>query len=597
LVEILNPPRSLSRHPLFQVMLVLQNTPDPEVDLPGLDVGIADLRTSAAKFDLWFDLYETRDADGAVTGVAGALEYALDLFDETTARHVATRLGTLLTAATADPTAPVRGLDLLTPAERHAELVTWNDTAREVAPTSLVDRFEAQAAATPDAPAVVSDLGTLTYAQLDAEADRWAHRLVEAGVDAETPVALLLDRSPALVTAILAVLKAGGCYVPLHESYPVERLEFVLADLRVPVLVTDRHTLPEGLTAPAHVVRTDEEPPPAGPSGRRPHPDQLAYVMHTSGSTGVPKGVAVSHANVVELATDRLFTTPAHARVLLHSSYAFDASTYELWAPLLSGGAVVVAPPGVLDIDTLGRVVAEHRVTALWLTAGLFRLVGEEAPACLAGVREVWTGGDVVPAAAVARVRAHCPELTVVDGYGPTESTTFATRFPLRPGAPDPVAMPIGFPMDNTRVRVLDPDLGLTPPGAVGELYVAGTGLARGYQRRAALTAERFVPDPHGAPGERMYRTGDLARRLPDGALAFHGRVDDQVKLRGFRVEPGEVEAVLARHPDVAHVVVAVRADHRGERRLVAYVVPAAGAEVDRAALREHAAAALPAYM
>ncbi|MFE2752932.1 amino acid adenylation domain-containing protein [Actinosynnema sp. NPDC059335] len=597
LVEELNPRRSLARHPLFQVMLVLQNTPDPDVALPGLDVAVADLRTAVAKFDLWFDLYETRDDGGAVTGVAGALEYALDLFDEATARHLVTRLGTLLAAVAADPGTPVARLDLLTPEERHAELVTWNDTARRVGGTSLAARFEAQAAATPDAPAVAFDGGTLTYGRLDAEANRWAHRLAAAGVTTETPVALLLDRSPDLVVLILAVLKAGGYYVPLHESYPVERLDFVLADLGAPVLVTDRAELPEGLTAPVHVVRTDERPPAAGPLHRRAHPDQLAYVMHTSGSTGVPKGVAVTHANVVELATDRLFTTPAHARVLLHSSHAFDAATYELWAPLLSGGTVVVAPAGVLDIATLGRVVADHRVTALWLTAGLFRLVAEEAPACLAGVREVWTGGDVVPAAAVARVRAHCPDLTVVDGYGPTETTTFATRHPLRPGEPDPEAMPIGLPMDNTRVHVLDADLNLTPPGAVGELYVAGAGLARGYLGRPGLTAERFVANPYGPPGDRMYRTGDLVRRRPDGRLAFHGRADDQVKLRGFRIEPGEVEAVLARRPDVAHAVVAVRADHRGERRLVAYVVPAEGATADPAALRAHVGEALPAYM
>ncbi|NUT47818.1 MAG: AMP-binding protein, partial [Saccharothrix sp.] len=363
LVEELNPRRSPARHPLFQVMLVLQNTPDPDVDLPGLDVAVADLRTAVAKFDLWFDLYETRDGTGAVTGVAGALEYALDLFDETTARHLVARLGALLAAVAADPATPLGRLDLLTADERHAELVTWNDTARRVGGTSLAARFEAQAAATPDAPAVVSDRGTLTYGQLDAEADRWAHRLAAAGVDSETPVALLLDRSPELVVVILAVLKAGGCYVPLHESYPVERLDFVLTDLGAPVLVTDRAALPDGLTAPVRVLRTDEQPPAAGRLGRRSHPDQLAYVMHTSGSTGGPKGVAVTHANVVELATDRMFTTPAHARVLLHSSHAFDAATYELWAPLLSGGTVVVAPPGVLDIATLGRVVADHRVT------------------------------------------------------------------------------------------------------------------------------------------------------------------------------------------------------------------------------------------
>src|SRR5918992_512002 len=319
--------------------------------------------------------------------------------------------------------------------------------------------------------------------------------------------------------------------------------------------------------------------------------------MYTSGSTGVPKGVAVRHRDAVALAFDRRFDGDAHGRVLVHSPLAFDASTYELWVPLLRGGTAVVAPPGDVDPATLQGLIGDHGVTGIWLTAGLFRMIAQDAPGAFAGVGEVWTGGDVVPAKAVRDVLSACPGLRVVDGYGPTETTTFATSFGMPDAGAVPESVPIGGPLDNMSVYVLDQGLGPVPIGVAGELCIAGAGLARGYLGRPGLTAERFVADPFGGPGERMYRTGDLVRWRPDGTVEFLGRADDQVKIRGFRIELGEIESALQRHPGVAECVVVARRDDRsGRKHLVAYLVavetaPAAGV------LREFLAETLPEYM
>jgi amino acid adenylation domain-containing protein len=463
---------------------------------------------------------------------------------------------------------------------------------------SVQAAFAAQAERTPDAVPVSSGDARLTYRELDERANRLAHRLLGLGVEPEAPIAILMERSVNVVVAILASLKAGGCYLPLHSAYPVERMQWIIDQAGAPVLLADDAERDHDLPRAGRLVNVDTDTETAAAPAYDPqvrvHPDQLAYVMYTSGSTGRPKGVAITHRGVLSLALDRCWGTRRHERVPMVAPHAFDVSTYELWVPLLHGGRVVLAPPGDLEIDTLHRLIVEEGITGLHLTAGLFRVVTEEAPEFLAGVREVMTGGDVVSPAAVRRVLEACPDIVVRALYGPTESTLFTTQSAMTaPYEPRPT-VPIGAPMDDVRVHVLDERLRAVPDGETGELYIAGARLARGYVGRADLTAERFVADPFGRPGERMYRTGDLVRRTPEGLLDFLGRTDDQVKIRGFRVELAEVESVLMEHPGLTDVAVLPQELDSGEKVLTAYVVGGSG---DVASLRGHAAAALPEYM
>ncbi|WP_455583710.1 amino acid adenylation domain-containing protein [Kitasatospora indigofera] len=487
-------------------------------------------------------------------------------------------------------------MELLGSVERELVLEGWNDTAVPVVAGSLPGLFAARVAQSPDAVALVADGVEWSYRELNARANRLAHRLIALGVGAESPVAMLLERSAEVVVATLAVLKAGGFYVPMHASLPAERMAGVLADTGARVLLTDRAE--PGFEHAATVLRPGDELPllDSDPAVAV-DPDQLAYVMFTSGSTGVPKGVAVRHRDVAGLAADRRFRTSGSPdRMLLHSPHAFDAATYELWVPLLAGGTVVVAPPGEVSPAVLREVIARHAVSTLFLTKGLFDVVAEEDPGALAGLRTVGTGGDTASAAMVRRIAAAAPGVTLLNLYGPTEITTAATCHTLDGSALAGGPVPIGTPLDNTRVHVLDEHLRPVPPGVPGELYIAGAGLARGYWSRPALTAERFVACPF-APGERMYRTGDLVRWRSGGVLDYLGRADDQVKIRGFRIELGEIEAVLARHPDVRQALVVAREDRPGDRRLVAYCTVAADAGPPEEELTRWAARQLPGYM
>ncbi|MFF3327935.1 amino acid adenylation domain-containing protein, partial [Streptomyces sp. NPDC002889] len=416
----------------------------------------------------------------------------------------------------------------------------------------------------------------LTYAELNTRANQLAHQLIARGVRPGDAVAVLLQRSPHTVTTVLALMKTGAVYVPLDNRYPAERIRLILTETNTRLLVTDEHS-PHELHADAIESLILETPTAAGTDPGEPpvivRPDDAAYVMYTSGSTGTPKGVVATHRNVTTLALDPRFDAHAHHRVLLHSPTAFDASTYELWVPLLNGATVVIAPAGDLDIHTLQQVVTEQHVTALWLTSSLFNVIAEHAAPCLTGVRQVWTGGEAVSATSVRRVQQTCPSTLVIDGYGPTETTTFATCHPVTTPYNGTPVVPIGRPMANKRTYVLDHTLQPVPPGAVGELYIAGAGIARGYLHQPALTAERFLADPYGLePGARMYRTGDLVRHNPDGNLEYIGRTDHQVKIRGFRIEPGEIEKVLTDHPDITHAAVTLHNDHPGNTRLIAYV-------------------------
>ena len=561
---------------LFDSMVVFENYPVDESATARTGVRVEEVRADdAPTFPLCL-----RAHLGDRLGLD--LAYDAALFDPDTAERLADRLAVVLRALAdaIEADADVTGLEPLTE-DDHALLARWNVTARGTAPDSPVELFAGQARRTPDAPALRDGDTELTYRRLDEWSDAVASRLLTDGLRAEDRVALLMDRGAELVVAQLAVLKAGGAYVPVDARAPEDRRRTLIDRAGATVRLT---------AADIAAART---PVPGAPAPAPADADRLAYVMFTSGSTGEPKAVAVRHRDVAALATDSRFTGGVCDRVLLHSPVAFDAATFEVWAPLLNGGCVVVAPARPLDAALLRSLVRDGGLSALWLTAGLFRLLAQDAPDCLTGLRQVWTGGDVVPAAAVRRVLAACPGLTVVDGYGPTETTTFATSFALTDATAVPGTVPIGHPLDDLRVHVLDSRLRPVPPGCAGELYIAGEGVARGYLGRPGDTAARFLADPAGPPGSRMYRTGDLARRRPDGTVEFLGRADDQVKIRGFRVEPGEVEAALAAHPGVTDVTVLAREDRPGSRRLVAYVV---GTE-DATALREFARRSLPDYL
>jgi amino acid adenylation domain-containing protein len=525
------------------------------------------------RFDLELSTYLQ---DGRL---CGTLTFRTALFHRCTAERLVSRFVRLVAQALENPDTPVSRLDLVCADEVARREARWRAAARPVAAESLGALFEAQVARTPDAVAVVAPGARLTYAQLDARANRLAHRLIAAGAGAEDVIGVLAERGPDVLIAFLAILKAGAAYLSLSPGDPGARHDFLRRDAGARLLLSEDFGA-DGF--PAHSPGVEV---PA---------DRLAFVMYTSGSTGEPKGVAITHRQVAELALDRVWNA-ATERMLHHSPHTFDASTIEIWVPLLSGGTVVLAPPGRLEVAVLERLVREESLTCAFLTEGLFRLFAEERPGVFAGLREVWTGGDVVQPDAVAAVLEHCPGIVVGNAYGPTEITTMATAHLVRELRGTAGPLPIGAPLDNTRCHVLSGDLRPVPEGVIGELFLAGTGVARGYLNRPGLTAARFVADPFGPPGSRMYRSGDLARWRADGVLEFFGRADDQVKIRGFRVETGEIEHALAGLPGVGQA--AVVAHGKTDKTLVAYVVPAPPIRIGEEQLRRSLAEILPGYL
>jgi amino acid adenylation domain-containing protein/non-ribosomal peptide synthase protein (TIGR01720 family) len=536
------------------------------------------------------------------------LDYRPDVFDERTARAIVDRVLLLLRQVADDPDVLLGGLDVLTADERHQLVEAWNATSRPLPEATLAELFEQQARRSPDAVAVVAGETELTYGELDRRANRLAHRLVELGAGPETLVGVIANRSAELITALLAVVKAGAAYVPMDGRHPAERLSALAAEAGISIALVDEANAEKVLFTDVEVLRLDrieDSPAAEGALPVRVSPENLMYVIYTSGSTGVPKGVAVTYGGVIAFCLDSSWSTETLESVLVQANHAFDASTYEIWATLLHGGRLVLAPAGEVDTVERGRLIAAHNVTNVHATAGLFRVLAEQSPHIFDGVREVSTGGDVVSANAVRTLLRAQPGITVRTTYGPTEATAFATQLPFTDADQVPDLTPIGRPMDNTRAFVLDAFLQPVPVGMTGELYLAGAGLARGYLGRPSLTAERFVACPFPAAdepvGARMYRTGDLAQWTDEGTLLFLGRADKQLKIRGFRIEPAEIEAVLAAHPDVKQAVVVALDDAQaggGHRRLTGYVVPEdVDAVLDPEALKEFVAAKLPDYM
>ncbi|SDY43325.1 amino acid adenylation domain-containing protein [Micromonospora pattaloongensis] len=471
---------------------------------------------------------------------------------------------------------------------------------------TLPSRFADQARRTPDAVAVDGPDESLTYAELDSRANQLAWHLTGLGLTAEEPVALLLDRSVGVIVAMLAIAKAGGTYVPVHTAFPAGRMAEVVHDAGARLLLIDAAHDPVPFETAAETIRLDlldlSRQPRHAPAVVQPEA-ALAYVMYTSGSTGRPKGVAISQEALVQLATDSCWAQNSSAgAVLFHSPHAFDLTVYEIWTPLLGGGRVVVAPPEALTAAALEAMIDRYGLTAVGMTSGLFEAMADTAPSLFAPLREVSVGGDVVSPSIVVKVAAACPDTVIRHIYGPTEATLIVTQVevsgPGRPAAPPQFAtFPLGAARDGMAVYVLDDDLVEVPADEVGELYISGAGVARGYLGMQAATADRFVPCPYGSPGERMYRTGDLVRRTTDGDLIFIGRADLQLKIRGNRVEIGEIEEVIARHPEVSQAVVVGRRDEAGNVNLTAYIVPVPRGRVSVRALQEHVREFLPDYM
>ncbi|GAA3816002.1 hypothetical protein GCM10022226_40930 [Sphaerisporangium flaviroseum] len=599
LVEALNPARSLSTHPLFQVVVAYQSAPPPVLDLPQPAVRVEEVRPVAAKFDLGFAFNEHPD------GIEGNLVYALDLFDRETAVAIVDRLERLLRGAAADPDRPIGDIPVLSEDERRRLALDWNDTASEVPDECWPDSFEAQVARDPGRVAIVFEDRSLTYAELDAAANRLAHLLIERGAGPERLVALALPRSPELFVALIAVLKSGSGYLPLDTDNPAARIRFMLADARPVLLLATRETAP-ALPPDAPVILLDDPAVAASLAGRpgtaptdadRARPlstGNTAYVIYTSGSTGEPKGVIVTHAGVPSLVATAVerFQVNSGSRILQFASVGFDVAFWELSMALHTGARLVVVPADRrVSGAPLTGYIAEHGVTHLALPPSLLAVL---PPGCdLPPDVTVLTGSETVPAEVVTRFS---PGRRLLNAYGPTEATVNSTLWEATAGW-DGDSVPIGRPDSNTRTFVLDPALRMVPPGVVGELFISGPGLARGYAGRPGATAAVFVPDPFGPPGSRMYRTGDLARWTAAGVLEFAGRTDAQVKIRGFRIEPGEIEAALVRHPDVLEAVVVPGATRAGGTRLIAYVGTGRAGEGAITGLRAHVAETLPGYM
>jgi amino acid adenylation domain-containing protein len=613
LVEALAPARDLSRTPVFQTMFQLRNMANrarttPEIPESGaLRIEELEVDPGVAKFDLTLEAVERAD------GIDCSCEYATDLFERATIERLLDHYGVLLECAIADPDLPLSRLPMLSSPERQRLVIEWNATARDFAGERCVHQlFEERAALRPEAVAIRDQGREITYAELNADANRLAHLLRTRGVGSDSTVGVYLERSHEFIIAVLAILKAGGAYVPLDPSHPPSRLALMLDDSNAVVVLT-RRSLREQLaswfdSSGAQTICLDAEQTQLMtlPSANLPCTttgDGLAYVIYTSGSTGEPKGVAVTHRNILRLVMNTDYVQLSAGDVMAHvSNCSFDAATFEIWGALLAGACLVVIPRDVaLSPEALRALLRGERISVIFLTTALFNQVVAATPDAFHSVSHVLFGGEAVDPRSVRLALEYGPPQRLLHVYGPTETTTFATWHLVTDVAPGATTIPIGRPIANTTAYVLDSHQQLVPIGVPGELYIGGDGVAQGYLNQPELTAKRFVDDPFSIkPHTRLYRTGDQVRQLPDGSIEFLGRLDEQVKIRGFRIEPGEIEAALSQHAGVAQATVLVREGHVGGisgKKLVAYVVPKQDMSVSPQSLRQDLIQRLPDYM
>lgn len=573
--------------PVFQVLFVLQNVTQETLTFPDMETERLDFAkpTAGATFDLTLSLRENNE------GLVGTLEYDTNLFAATTIEQMADHFLRLVGGIAENPEIAIADVSLLSTQEREQLLFDWNKTETDYPRQSCIHQlFETQVENTPDVVALIFGEETLTYSELNEQANQLAHYLQTAGVGVETLVGVCLERSPKFIISILAILKAGGAYLPLDPTYPSERLTFMVEDAGIQVIVIET-SLSDKIPQLEHSVNLNTQAKtiatyPKENINAPTRATSLAYVMYTSGSTGKPKGVCVTHRNTVRLVKNTNYASFKPDDVFLQlASISFDAATLEIWGGLLNGARLVIYPERQPSLTALGVILRQHQVTILWLTAGLFHLMVDEGLENLQSLRLLMAGGDVLSVTHVEKYCREFPSCQLINGYGPTENTTFTCCYPIDGSTLGSgtigESIPIGRPIANTRAYILDSQKQLVPIGLVGELYTGGDGVARGYLNRPELNAERFIPSPF-VEGDRLYKTGDQVRYLADGNIEFIGRIDHQVKIRGFRIELGEIETVLSQHPDVKQALAIVHKNSLGDKSLVVYTTGRENGEVKK---------------
>ncbi len=599
LVEELAPERSLSQTPLFQVMFVLQNAPAERLRLPQVLIDSTVTPSETAKFDITLEISEVDEK------LSVSINYNAELFELTTIERMVNHFQRLLAGIVSNPQQRLSQLPLLSNEERHQLLVAWNQTQQPYPRHKCVhELYEEQAERTPEAVALVFGDEQISYEILNQRANQVAHRLRRMGVGPEARVGVCLRRSVEMVVGLLGVLKAGGAFVPLDAEYPEERLRWMIEDAAVQVVLTQERFVERLLKHGAQVICLDTERDSiARESVCNPVSEatalSLAYVMYTSGSTGEPKGVSVVHRGVVRLVKETNYVDLHAGEVFLQfAPITFDASTFEVWGCLLNGARLVIMPPHVPPLAELGEALRHYRITTLWLTAGLFHQMVDERLDDLRRVRQLLAGGDVLSVPHVHKFLRSAEHKRLINGYGPTENTTFTCCYEITAESEIRSSVPIGRPVSNTQVYILDRYLQPVPVGVIGEIYIGGDGLARDYLNRPALTAERFIAHPYGIDeGARLYRTGDRGRYLSDGRIEFLGRVDGQVKVRGYRIELGEVEAALRQHPAVQEAAAFIQEDEFDDKRIVACCVTKKEGTPSVSELRNFLQEKLPSFM